>query len=162
MGVENGVALTCDLHGHSRKKNIFMYGCTVNGTDTQSNLSNSLIHMVPESVCQNCPLFSYKDCKFTCEREKETTARIVLFKEFGILNSYTLECTFYGSELFRKPEKRLVSLPSALIKEMQGLNGGDVNQYGIAEGRGDIHISEKDLVEVGKDFCRGINYSSTK
>ncbi len=27
-GIElGGVVMTCDLHGHSRKKNIFMYGC---------------------------------------------------------------------------------------------------------------------------------------
>jgi hypothetical protein len=31
------------------------------------------------------------------EKDKETTARIVLFKELGIQNSYTLEATFYGS-----------------------------------------------------------------
>ena len=30
---EHGVALFVDIHGHSRKKNIFMYGCT----DTSSN-----------------------------------------------------------------------------------------------------------------------------
>jgi len=37
------------------------------------------------------------------EKDKEATARIVLFKEFGIQNSYTLEATFYGSEHFSKP-----------------------------------------------------------
>ena len=26
----NGIVMTCDLHGHSRKKNIFMYGCAIN------------------------------------------------------------------------------------------------------------------------------------
>jgi len=48
-----------------------------------------------------------KDCKFASEKEKETTARIVLFKELGILNSYTLESTFYGSDIFKRPEKKL-------------------------------------------------------
>jgi hypothetical protein len=55
-----------------------------------------------------CPIFSLKDCKFACEREKDTTARIVLFKELGILNSYTLEATFYGSEMLRKFKKMSV------------------------------------------------------
>jgi hypothetical protein len=36
------------------------------------------------------------DCKFGNEREKESTGRLVCFKEFGILNSYTLESTFYS------------------------------------------------------------------
>jgi hypothetical protein len=30
LGISNGVAMTCDFHGHSRKKNVFMYGCTTN------------------------------------------------------------------------------------------------------------------------------------
>ena len=74
---------------------------------------------MPESVCQVCPLFSFKDCKFACEKEKETTARIFIFKEMGILNSYTLESTFFGSELLRKPDKRLKSLSSVAIKDRQ-------------------------------------------
>lgn len=44
----------------------------------------------------------------TCEKEKEATARIVLFKEFGIQNSYTLEATFYGSEHMTKPRKNWI------------------------------------------------------
>ena len=39
------------------------------------------------------------------EKDKEATARIVLFKEIGILNSYTLEATFYGSESFKKQRR---------------------------------------------------------
>lgn len=34
-----GVVMSCDMHGHSRKKNIFMYGCVVpekNLTDAQA------------------------------------------------------------------------------------------------------------------------------
>lgn len=39
-----------------------------------------------------------KDCKFALEKEKESTARIVLFKELNIVNSYTMEASFFGSE----------------------------------------------------------------
>ena len=41
---------------------------------------------------------SYKDCKFALEKEKESTARIVVFKEINIINSYTLEASFYKSD----------------------------------------------------------------
>lgn len=30
------------------------------------------------------------------EKAKEATARIVIFRELGIMNSFTLECSFYG------------------------------------------------------------------
>jgi hypothetical protein len=65
------------------------------------------MHIIPEYVTQICPIFSLKDCKFALEREKETTARIVLFKELGILNSYTLETTFYKSDLIGPNVRRL-------------------------------------------------------
>lgn len=42
--------------------------------------------------------FSFPDCKFANEREKESTARMVMFREFSILNSYTLESTFYAMQ----------------------------------------------------------------
>ena len=31
-------------------------------------------------------IFSYKDCTFALEKEKENTARIVIFKEIGVTN----------------------------------------------------------------------------
>jgi murein tripeptide amidase MpaA len=33
MQVERGVVLFCDMHGHSRKQNIFMYGCESHRSD---------------------------------------------------------------------------------------------------------------------------------
>jgi len=112
--LDNRVLLACDFHGHSRKKNVFMYGCIANPNDKDASQLNQVIQCVPESVCQTCSIFNFKDCKFACEKEKETTARIVLFRELGILNSYTLECTFYGSDLFKNPERRLKNLHSNL------------------------------------------------
>lgn len=47
-------------------------------------------------------MFSFKDWKFALEKEKENTARIVLFKELGIVNWYTLEASFYGGEALGK------------------------------------------------------------
>lgn len=53
--------------------------------------------MIPYIFSQkSTKLFSFNDCKFANEKEKESTARLVLFKEFNVLNSYTLESTFYA------------------------------------------------------------------
>jgi len=35
--------MSCDFHGHSRKKNIFMYGCSTASNDPL-NLTNQIIH----------------------------------------------------------------------------------------------------------------------
>jgi hypothetical protein len=101
--------MSCDFHGHSRKNNVFMYGCVSSSTEGYQNNANLVIHAIPEGVNSICPIFNLKDCKFAMEKEKDTTARIVLFKELGILNSYTLESTFYGSDFFKKPKKSMVS-----------------------------------------------------
>ena len=37
----------CDIHGHSRKKNIFMYGCTQNNMEPNSSKINEAIKLLP-------------------------------------------------------------------------------------------------------------------
>ena len=101
--------MTCDFHGHSRKNNVFMYGCvSLSQQDGINLVQNQIMHLVPEFVSYVCPIFNNRDCRFALEREKETTARIVLFRELGILNSYTLETTFYKSDLIGPNAKKAV------------------------------------------------------
>jgi hypothetical protein len=86
----------CDMHGHSRKRNVFMYGCVSGQSELLMHRNNNLIKLVPYMLSQRNKSFSFADCKFANEREKESTARMVMFREFSILNSYTLESTFYA------------------------------------------------------------------
>lgn len=94
--VTGGVALYLDMHGHSRKRNVFMYGCNYNDKENQFR-NNNLIKIIPNLMAQRNPkMFSSSDCKFANEKDKESTGRIVVFKELGILTSYTLESTYYA------------------------------------------------------------------
>jgi len=80
-----GVVFSCDMHGHSRNMNVFMYACrNLNEDPLISRVPNQIISSIPESVVNFCPIFSLKECKMAVEKDKETTARIVLFKELGI------------------------------------------------------------------------------
>lgn len=54
-----------------------------------------------------------KDSRFENKKDKEATARLVFFKEFGILNSYTMESTFYGSEKLKKDFKPSHNIPES-------------------------------------------------
>lgn len=47
-------------------------------------------------MSQKSKLFSFSDCKFANEKEKESTARMVMFREIQVMISYTLESTFYA------------------------------------------------------------------
>lgn len=42
--------------------------------------------------------FSYKSCKFSMAKSKETTARISLFNELKIPCVYTMEASFCGAD----------------------------------------------------------------
>ena len=86
----------CDYHGHSTKKNCLMYGCKTKGLSLSEQKENIFIRLIPLLFGKKNPWFSYKSSLFKIEKIKESTARVVLFKEFGVLASYTLESSFCG------------------------------------------------------------------
>jgi hypothetical protein len=43
-------------------------------------------------------VFNFSDCSFAIQKSKESTARVVGWKELGIQNCYTLESSFCGSD----------------------------------------------------------------
>lgn len=100
-----GVVMCCDLHGHSRNMDLFMYSCI----DTDYYVNNMIIRSNPVGADKMVPVFNIKHCKFALEKDKENTARVVIFKEIGILCSYTLESTFYGSDFLKRPKISLVT-----------------------------------------------------
>jgi len=53
--------------------------------------------MFPYMMSQRNKTFSYADCKFANEKDKDSTARMVVFKDIGVMNSYTFESTFYAT-----------------------------------------------------------------
>uniref|UniRef100_A0A3Q3BDI5 Cytosolic carboxypeptidase 1 n=1 Tax=Kryptolebias marmoratus TaxID=37003 RepID=A0A3Q3BDI5_KRYMA len=96
----------CDYHGHSRKKNVFMYGCSVKETVWQSNISASSSDLqedlgyrtLPKILSQIAPAFSMASSSFVVERSKESTARVVVWREIGVQRSYTMESTLCGCD----------------------------------------------------------------
>ena len=92
MQAERELFLFCDLHGHSRKKNMFMYGnCNKNDTHVKEKIFPFLLEKAAD-------IFNFSDCAFAVQKSKESTARVVGWKELGIMNCYTLESTFCGSD----------------------------------------------------------------
>ncbi|KAJ7346036.1 hypothetical protein JRQ81_001986 [Phrynocephalus forsythii] len=102
---EREVLLYCDFHGHSRKNNIFMYGC--NNKYAREQLLHERIF--PLMLSKNIPdKFSFNSCKFQVQKCKEGTGRVVMWR-MGILNSYTMESTFSGSTLGNKNNSHFTS-----------------------------------------------------
>lgn len=47
---------------------------------------------------KNCDTFSFNDCSFTVQKDRESCARIAIWKDIDLTNSFTLEISFLGSD----------------------------------------------------------------
>ncbi|ESU37724.1 Metallocarboxypeptidase, M14 family protein [Giardia duodenalis] len=75
-----------DLHGHSRKTNVFGYAC----------YGDSEEHFYFKALNRLSPYFSIKDCRYSIGKQKECTQRAVSYNSFHIQRSYCIETTFGG------------------------------------------------------------------
>ncbi|KAL0901362.1 hypothetical protein ABMA27_006640 [Loxostege sticticalis] len=118
----------CDYHGHSRKKNVFFYGCAA----AESWCSNDRLVqdepvkylMLPALMHRISPAFALGSCSFRVERERESTARVTVWRHLGVTRSYTMEASFCGFD--RGPFKG-------------------------------FHLNTQHLQSVGSDFCEALN-----
>ncbi|CAG9819492.1 unnamed protein product [Phaedon cochleariae] len=92
---ECGVAMYCDLHAHSRRHNIFIYGCE-NRRGSDRRLQEQVFPLMLHK--NTADKFSFESCKFRIHKSKEGTGRVVMWM-MGIANSYTMEASFAGSTL---------------------------------------------------------------
>ena len=88
------VHMYLDLHGHSRKYNVFMYGCD------EKKKSKPQVRAFPKFFSAH-PVggkyVCFADCSFHVRKGRESTARVVVSRELNIPMSFTLEATFCGS-----------------------------------------------------------------
>uniref|UniRef100_H3B6W6 tubulin-glutamate carboxypeptidase n=1 Tax=Latimeria chalumnae TaxID=7897 RepID=H3B6W6_LATCH len=142
----------CDYHGHSRKKNVFLYGCSVKETfwQSQSPVDTSILkedvgyRTLAKILDQVAPAFVLNSCSFLVEKSRASTARVVVWREVGVLRSYTMESTYCGCNQGRyeascsreyDPRDRRPSL----LKLYTG-----------------FQIGTEELEEMGAKFCFGL------
>ncbi|XP_055365774.1 cytosolic carboxypeptidase 4 isoform X2 [Betta splendens] len=96
----------CDYHGHSRKKNVFLYGCSVKETLWQSGSTVDTVGLkedpgyrtLAKILDRIAPSFSINSCNYLVEKSRSATARVVVWREIGVLRSYTMESTYNGCD----------------------------------------------------------------
>jgi hypothetical protein len=81
-----------DFHGHFCKKGSFMYGPAYPLHDANYFQTRIVPKLLSERTC----IFRYHSSRFIVERSKKSTARMVMWKEMGIVNTYTLETSYFG------------------------------------------------------------------
>ncbi|KAL4716942.1 hypothetical protein ACJJTC_012753 [Scirpophaga incertulas] len=118
----------CDYHGHSRKKNVFFYGCAAAeswcSSDRLTPDEPVKYLMLPALMHRISAAFALGSCSFRVERERESTARVTVWRHLGVTRSYTMEASFCGFD--RGPFKG-------------------------------FHLNTQHLQNVGSDFCEALN-----
>lgn len=67
-------------------------------TPTSQTFSYVFFQTLPKILSQIAPAFSMASCSFVVERSKESTARVVVWREIGVQRSYTMESTLCGCD----------------------------------------------------------------
>ena len=89
------IEIYIDVHGHSRKSNVFMYGC---GTQNKGTLTRNNEKIFPFLFSKQTKHFEFSDCNFGIHKDKESTGRVVVCKDLLVQNSFTLESSFCGPQ----------------------------------------------------------------
>ncbi|XP_043794368.1 cytosolic carboxypeptidase 1-like isoform X1 [Apis laboriosa] len=117
-----------DYHGHSRRKNVFLFGCSRSGSWSAADRAKpdqpSQYLTLPYLMQKISPAFALPLCSFKVERHKESTARVAIWRQLGVSRSYTMESSFCGCD--------------------QGLLAG-------------MHLDTKHLKAIGQDFCQALS-----
>ncbi|KAM7534328.1 hypothetical protein Aperf_G00000108142 [Anoplocephala perfoliata] len=104
----NSPYIYLDLHGHSRMKDIFVYGCdprlSWKSTDALDNSDSTTLGQydtcfldLAEIMHDISPPFSKSASEYCICRMKEATGRVVVWRQFGVARSYTLESSYCGT-----------------------------------------------------------------
>ncbi|XP_054005382.1 cytosolic carboxypeptidase 1-like isoform X2 [Hylaeus anthracinus] len=117
-----------DYHGHSRRKNVFFFGCSRSGSWSAADRAKPdqpvQYLMLPHLMQRISPAFALPLCSFKVERNKESTARVAIWRQLGVHRSYTMESSFCGCD--------------------QGALAG-------------LHLDTQHLKTIGQDFCQALS-----
>lgn len=111
------ILIYCDLHGHSRLYNSFIYACHKGTIGTLCSWTK--VRLLPRIIARRCHLLNYHQCSFKVEPNKSNTARVIIWKEFKVVNSFTLETSQYaytvGEEVIRFTERDYIRVSQFLM-----------------------------------------------
>ena len=127
-----------DLHGHSRKSNVFCYGCETRYWNfnepcmsEQERVARGSDHRVrpyvervlPTVLSLTSPIFDLQSCNYRVSRKKESCSRVVAWRNFT-RSAFTIEASFKGPD------------------------------YGPLK---DLHMGPLQLQDFGRDLCLALN-----
>jgi len=109
---ERAIDVFCDIHGHFQACGGFMYCCSYNkgqgqGISKKDSENDAMLRVIPHLLSAKNEYFSMKDCSFNMEAYKAGSARQAMFNDFKIVNSFTLENSFFAR--YTEEEKKRIT-----------------------------------------------------
>ena len=83
-----------DIHAHSAQNSIFCYAPV-----DEDPANQAIIKRFPMILDNISSYFQYDNCKFGNERYKKNCARLGMFRDHGIINTFTIEASCYAYEV---------------------------------------------------------------
>jgi cytosolic carboxypeptidase protein 2/3 len=146
-----------DVHGHSRKKNIFMYGCHNKNTDKRN--AEKIFPLVFSKTHSS---FSFDDCNFNIQKDKESTGRVVVRKEYSVINSFTLEASFCGPNVGKYKDchftpTQLKEAGKAFCITLNNMEDKKIKVDLLKELQASIIPSDTQIENILKDFDQNVD-----
>mmetsp|Transcript_35248 Transcript_35248/g.110961 ORF Transcript_35248/g.110961 Transcript_35248/m.110961 type:complete len:1129 (-) Transcript_35248:2965-6351(-) len=158
LKAEGRLALIVDLHGHSRKEAVFMYGCvpdkkwiaysnnsleenpnveewTKEGTKERFAMDIWAARLLPRVLATRSRMFSFEDCNFAMQPSKQACMRMVCCNELKCPLAYTLEASFSGRNGVHFSHADLRSLGNELCRSMLDISPILYDRYEAEQSR---------------------------
>lgn len=96
------------------------------------------------------PAFSSELCNHRIERNRESTARVTVWREFGVRRSYTMETSYCGCD--QGPYK-VIRISNVVSSGPRASWIGNYSVYIFLQG---FHFDTIHLQEIGSNFCTAL------
>jgi hypothetical protein len=143
-----------DLHAHSRKKNVFIYGPHYPLHDEKYYR----MRVLPKLLSERTEMFRYFGCKFRNDESKKKAARLVVWKEHKLPYSYTLEASFHG---YLTPQRTTVPFDEELLMKMGSLICDGLLDYVLLLEEEQTRKERKRLARMRKRLRKGADSDSS-
>jgi hypothetical protein len=122
--------------------NMFVYGCE-NNRDPSRRLKERVF---PRLLAENNSSFSFDGCNFAVQKSKEATARVVMWRELGLLNRLAVhDCMLRNHGLYSGCVCSLMALRSFTLEA--SLCGCTIGK------RAGLQFTPQHFEEVGRSLC---------
>jgi cytosolic carboxypeptidase protein 2/3 len=77
-------------------------------------------------LSEKTDMFRFYSCKFRIQKSKLKAARVVLWKEFNIMNCFTLEASFHG---YLNKDRQTIEFTTEMFEQMGCFLGQGFAEY---------------------------------